>query len=105
MPEPETTPTPAEPEVNANVQRIAEVAGASAAYASAAEYGAYISALADILKRGLSLSEQWDLARTVEAEGQKLKALCGQLRRAYPEVTEVAGAEVANRLVLPGESE
>lgn len=86
-------------------QRAVEEAAAAGVFSGAAEYATYLAALADVLKRGLTVAQQWDLARTVEAESGRLAGVCRNLQVEFPALAGAVQPEVTKRLVLPGEGE
>lgn len=84
------------------LSRIVEHASAASTIKAMVEFSTYLTALADVLRRGHTLASQHDLARTITAEAAKLQGVAGSLLIAYPNLVDVEKPEP--KLVLPGEN-
>ena len=79
-----------------------ETSNAAGVVTTAADLVVYLRGVAGVLRRSLSLSEQWDLARTIEGTADQLTATMTALVAQYPELSPVLAAP-APGLVLPGD--
>lgn len=85
---------------------IVELATASATFSSLIEWERYLTQLAGVLRQGLKLADQWDLARTLEAEVGKVRGILGGLVERFPQLQAVMSDTIGTRaqtLVLPGD--
>lgn len=92
---------------DATIAPVAEFATASGVISIAPAFALYLSGLAAVLKQNLGIAEQWDLARTVEAEAGRVREIIVGILTQFPELgdgsldrPEVAGAA---GLALPGQ--
>lgn len=72
--------------LDARFGAIAERAGAAGVINAAGEFSTYLRKLGVVLRRGLSLSDAYDLARTCEAEAARLEGMATGLLSAYPDL-------------------
>lgn len=70
--------------VEASTARVIEAAGAGGTLTASLEFGRYLAQLEQALKSNLSLSDQWDLGRTVGVQRERLVALASQLIAHFP---------------------
>lgn len=87
-------------EVEALEQSQAEMiqlAGAASTFSAMAEWHSYLSQLAPILRRNMAIAEQWDLARTLEAEAARVQGVLLALIERFPQLQAVLGEEVGRR--------
>ena len=74
-----------------------QLAGASSTFSAMAEWHAFLSKLYPILRRNMAIAEQWDLARTLEAEAARVQGVLLALIERFPQLQAVLGEEVGRR--------
>lgn len=72
-------------------------AGATSTFTAMAEWHSYLSQLAPVLQRNLNITEQWDLARTLEAEAARVQGVLLALLDRFPQLEAVLGEQVGMR--------
>lgn len=74
-----------------------QLAGASSTFSAMAEWHSFLSKLHPILRRNMAIAEQWDLARTLEAEAARVQGVLLALIDRFPQLQAVLGDEVGRR--------
>lgn len=74
-----------------------QLAGVSSTFSAMAEWHSYLSQLAPILRRNMAIAEQWDLARTLEAEAARVQGVLLALIDRFPQLQAVLGDAVGQR--------
>jgi hypothetical protein len=74
-----------------------QLAGASSTFSAMAEWHSFLSKLHPILRRNMAIAEQWDLARTLEAEAARVQGVLLALIERFPQLQAVLGEEVGRR--------
>ncbi len=83
--------------------RAIEISGAAGVVSASGEFMSYLIQLAEVLKQGHSIAGQWDLARTIHAEANRLQQLVAELLVGYPELQRMGAETPKPGLVLRGE--
>lgn len=76
---------------------VIQLAGASSTFVAMAEWHSYLTKLAPILRRNMAIAEQWDLARTLEAEAARVQGVLLALVDRFPQLQVVLSDEVGRR--------
>ena len=83
---------------------VVELATASSTFASVAEWLRYLTQLEAVVRRGLTLSQSYDLSRTMREEIARVHALPAGLAERFPQLGRLLGDDVGTRaqgLVTP----
>ena len=83
--------------LEADQAEMIQLAGASSTFSAMAEWHSYLSQLAPILRRNMAIAEQWDLARTLEAEAARVQGVLLALIDRFPQLQAVLGDAVGRR--------
>lgn len=66
------------------LSEVASMATANGILSLALEVETYIRQVAEVLKRNMGISEQWDLSRTMRAEADRLAGVAKAIGQAHP---------------------
>lgn len=75
--------------------RAIEASAAAGSLSASTEFHRWLVEISKILRSGLDLAQQWDLARTVDVEAERLKNLMGQLLAEFPGLLDLPAAAPA----------
>lgn len=76
---------------------IVELAAAHATFSEVAQQATRIEQVRAIVRRGMTLSQSYDLANTLEAERDALRGRLEGILTKYPELQQLMGADVLAR--------
>jgi hypothetical protein len=80
---------------------MVEISTAAATFSACAEFASYLGQVAAVLRQGHSLASQWDLARTIDVEKDRLLGVVGALVNQFPMLGEVfAGASEPSKVAV-----
>lgn len=76
---------------------VVELATASATFSSVAEWARYLAQLEAVVRRGLTLSQSYDLSRTMREELDRVHQLLSALVARFPALEQLLGEAVGAR--------